>query len=161
MPWQPNYCEPVIRDATYGEVRDVQLAVLRPFGALPGDSEPTAGWLHVAAETDGRIVGACTIGPSSWQHPEVVALPEPQWQLRSMAVLPEFRGGTGSALLGAAVARARAAGAASLWANARVEALGLYLRRGWSAVGPEWVKTGIGPHRWIVLTDLSSGVGEE
>lgn len=161
MPCLPNYCERVIREATYNEVRDVQLTVLRPNGALPGDSEPTAGWLHVAAEIDGQIVGACTIGPSPWQHPEVAALPEPQWQLRSMAVLPEFRGGTGTALLEAVVDRARVAGAASLWANARVAALGLYLRRGWVVVGPEWIKTGIGPHRWIVLTDLSLGAAKE
>lgn len=139
----------------------MQLAVLRPNGALPGDKQPAGQWLHVAAEVGGRIVGACTVGPSVWEHKDITELAEPPWQLRSMAVLPEFRGGTGSALLTAAVSLASASGAASLWANARVEALGLYLRQGWAVVGPEWVKPGIGPHRWIVLHDLSMNRCEE
>jgi hypothetical protein len=45
---------------------------------------------------------------------------------------------------------AAGAGAASLWADARVAALNLYLRGGWAVVGQEWHKPGIGPHRWIV-----------
>ncbi len=151
----------MIRDATYDEVRAVQLQVLRPQGPLPGDAEPTGEWLQVAAEIQGQVVGACSVGPSPWSHPEIVTLNEPQWQLRSMAVLPDFRGGTGAALLRAAVARAMEAGANSLWANARVPALGLYLRAGWQVAGPEWIKSGIGPHRWIVLTDLSGTELEE
>jgi GNAT superfamily N-acetyltransferase len=154
MPWGSNYCEYVIRVATYEEVRAVQLEILRPHGALPGDTQPTDEWLHVAAEVDARIVGACSVGPARWHHPQVVALPEPHWQVRSMAVLPEFRGGVGAALLGAAVELANGSGAGSLWANARVEALNLYLRAGWQIVGPEWIKAGIGPHRWIVRRPL-------
>lgn len=142
----------MIRQATYDEVRAVQLRVLRPNGPLPGDTEPGPGWLHVAAEVDGRVVGACSVGPSEWTHPDVAQLPAPAWQLRSMAVLPAFRGGTGEALLGAAVDMAWGSGAACLWANARVEALGLYTRCGWQVVGEEWLKPGIGPHRWIIRT---------
>lgn len=150
MPWQPNYCEAVIRDATQAEVRGVQLAVLRPHGPLPGDVDPPAGGLHVAAVVAGRVVGACSVAPQPWPHPDLMELPAPQWQLRSMAVLPEYRGGTGTALLAAAEQRAVRSGAASLWANARVAALGLYRRAGWLVVGPEWEKVGIGPHHWIV-----------
>lgn len=68
-----------------------------------------------------------------------------------MAVLPEYRGGTGAALLSAAVDIAWTGGARGLWATARREALGLYLRGGWQVVGPEWHKAGVGPHRFIVL----------
>ena len=150
MPCPSNYCEPVIVDATSEEVRAVQQAVLRPDGPLPGDTDHPLDWLHVAAIVGGEVVGACSIGPSPWAHPELLELPEPQWQLRSMAVLPHHRGGTGSLLLAAAVRRARQAGAQSLWANARVEALNLYLRAGWRVVGPQWHKPGVGPHRWIV-----------
>lgn len=146
----------MIREATYAQVRAVQQAVLRPNGPLPGDSEPLNGWLHVAAEVEGVIVGACTIGPAPWRHPNVCELAEPQWQLRSMAVVSEHRGGTGTALLHAAMERAWAAGAVSLWANARVEALNLYLRAGWQVVGDEWFKPGVGPHRWIIRTRLST-----
>lgn len=140
-----------VRDATLEEVRAVQLRVLRPDGPLPGDTGPPRGWLHVAAEQDGNIVGACSIGPASWSHPELAELPAPTWQLRSMAALPGHRGGTGAMLLEAAVARAQDAGAASMWAQARVAALTLYLRGGWTAVGPEWHKPGVGPHRWVTL----------
>ena len=140
-----------VRDATLDEVRAVQLRVLRPEGPLPGDTGPPPGWLHVAAEDHGDVVGACSIGPAVWPHPDLVDLPPPTWQLRSMAVLPGYRGGTGAMLRDAAVARARAAGAASMWAQARVPALTLYLRGGWTAVGREWLKPGVGPHRWVTL----------
>jgi GNAT superfamily N-acetyltransferase len=153
MPWRSNYCGGVtsVRSATLDEVRAVQLAVLRPHGPLPGDQEPPADWVHLAADSDGTVIGACSVGPNPWPHPQLCALPAPQWQLRSMAVLPERRGGVGAALLVAAVEQAWAGGAASLWAQARVEALRLYLRGGWSVVGEEWLKPGIGPHRWITL----------
>ena len=141
----------MIRDATQSEVRDVQLEVLRPHGPLPGDADPPADCLHVAAVVAGRVVGACSVGPAQWSHPELMELPAPQWQLRSMAVLPHYRGGTGTALLEASVRRAERGGAASLSANARVAALGLYQRAGWTIVGPQWDKAGIGPHHWIVF----------
>lgn len=141
----------MIRDATSDEIREVQQAVLRPHGPLPGDIDHPSDWLHVAAVIDATVVGACSVGPSPWTHPEIVELPAPQWQLRSMAVQSENRGGTGSQLLAAAMTRAQRAGAGSLWANARVEALNLYLRAGWRIVGEEWLKPGIGPHRWIVF----------
>jgi hypothetical protein len=32
-----------------------------------------------------------------------------------------------------------------------MEALGFYERGGWTAVGPEWVKPGVGPHRYVTL----------
>lgn len=145
----------VIRQATYEEVRAVQQAVLRPNGPLPTDSEPREGWLHVAALVEGQVAGACTVGPAAWHRPDVCSLPPPQWQLRSMAVLPGFRGGAGAALLAAAVDLAGRHGAGSLWANARVAALNLYLRGGWRIVGEPWDKPGIGSHRWIVFADMT------
>ncbi len=132
----------------------MQLSVLRPNGPLPGDSEPGPECRHVAAEVEGRIVGSCSICPAAWPHPQVTTLPEPTWQLRSMAVLPDFRGGTGTQLLSAAVDLAWRSGAACLWANARVAALGLYRRCGWTVVGEQWQKPGVGPHRWITLMRL-------
>lgn len=141
----------LVRSASRDEVRAVQSAVLRPDGPLPGDSAHPPDWLHVAAQVDGRIVGACSVGPAAWQHGDVAQLPTPQWQLRSMAVLPQFRGGVGGALLAAAMTAARDAGAACLWANARVRALGLYTRAGWQVVGDEWMKPGVGAHRWVVV----------
>ena len=135
-----------IRQATYDEVRPVQQAVLRPDGPLPADTPMPDDWVHVAAVLDGSVVGACSTGPRPWPHPELADLLEPQWQLRAMAVLPQHRGGVGAKLLAAIVALSPG----SLWAEARIAALPLYLRGGWLVVGEQWHKPGIGPHRWIV-----------
>jgi N-acetylglutamate synthase-like GNAT family acetyltransferase len=143
----------IVRPASIDDVRPVQQAVLRPAGPLAGDQPHPADWLHFAAEIDGEVVGACSVGPSAWTHRDLCVLPAPTWQLRSMAVVPVHRGGVGARLLAAAVSGADAAGAESLWANARVAALNLYLRGGWQVVGEQWHKPGIGPHRYVVLTD--------
>lgn len=129
----------------------MQLRVLRPHGPLPGDGEHPPDWLHYAAWLDGRVVGACSVGPGAWPHPELAQLAEPHWQLRSMAVLPPARGGTGTRLLAAAVAGAQQAGSGGLWAQARCEAVSLYTRAGWRVVGDQWWKPGVGPHRYVVL----------
>ncbi len=148
-----NYCGGVliVRPASIEEVRPVQQAVLRPAGPLAGDRPHPPDWLHFAAEIDGEVVGACSVGPSDWTDLDVCALPTPTWQLSSMSVLPAHRGGVGAQLLVAAVSGADAAGANCLWANARVAALNLYLRGGWMIVGEPWDKPGVGPHRYVVL----------
>ena len=70
-----------------------------------------------------------------------------------MAVREDLRGsGVGLRVLTLAVTTARDHGAATLWAEARVAALTFYMRAGWSVVGEQWDKPGVGPHRWIVLT---------
>ncbi len=126
------------------------LRVLRPDGPLPGDQPPPHDWLHIVAEVAGQVVGGCSMGPAAWTHPEILELPPPTWQLRSMAVLPEHRGGTGTEVLRAAGEAASRAGAAALWANARTAAINLYTRAGWTIVGDEWMKAGVGPHRYVV-----------
>jgi GNAT superfamily N-acetyltransferase len=141
----------IVRPASIDEVRPVQQVVLRPAGPLAGDRPHPPDWRHFAAEIDGEVVGACSVGPSDWTHLDVCLLPAPAWQLRSMSVLPAHRGGVGAQLLAAAVSGAEAAGASSLWANARVAALNLYLRGGWTVVGQPWDKPGVGPHRYVVL----------
>ena len=149
-----NYCEAVLRVrlASPDEVRGVQLQVLRPLGPLPGDRPHPATWRHLAAEVDGRVIGAVSVGPAPWERPDVAPLPQPHWRLRSMAVLPEYRGGVGANLLAAAVTTARGAGAGGLWASARDGALGLYRRGGWRVVGEQWDKPGIGPHHYVLLS---------
>lgn len=69
-----------------------------------------------------------------------------------MAVLPDYRGGVGSQLLDAVVTAAVHGGAGSCWANAREAAVSLYVRGGWEVVGDPWVKRGVGPHRFVVLS---------
>lgn len=142
----------IVRPASVAEVRAVQLQVLRPGGPLSGDRPFPSDWRHLAALVGGEVIGACSIGPSQWLRPDLARPPEPQWQLRSMAVLPDHRGGVGAALLSAASDVAAHEGVGCLWATARVRALGLYLRGGWVVVGPEWDKPGVGPHRYVIST---------
>jgi GNAT superfamily N-acetyltransferase len=67
-----------------------------------------------------------------------------------MVVAESERGtGIGRAVLDRAVEVAAARGAGSMWAEARSSALGFYRRAGWTVVGDEWIKPGIGPHRYI------------
>ena len=144
----------VVRVATLAEVRPLQQAVLRPDGPLPGEPPVPEDMQCVGAYDDGVLVGTGAVLRRPWPGPG--SLPEPVWQLRSMAVDSAHRGrGVGSAVLAAATELARAEGAVSLWAEARVAALGLYRRAGWTIVGDEWVKPWVGPHRWI-RRDLSA-----
>jgi L-Ala-D/L-Glu epimerase len=142
--------ELVVRVAKLAEVRPLQLAVLRPNGPLPGDQPPPAGALHVAALRDGVVIGAATVLPERWPGPGAIA--EPVWRLRAMVVAEAVRGtGVGRAVVDRAVVLAAAQGACSLWAEARSSALGFYERSGWTVIGDEWIKAGIGPHRYIQM----------
>ncbi|HEX6887600.1 MAG TPA: GNAT family N-acetyltransferase [Candidatus Nanopelagicales bacterium] len=139
-----------VRVAQLAEVRPLQLAVLRPNGPLPGDAPPPAEALHVGAFDDGEAVGAASVMPAPWPGPG--SLPEPAWQLRSMAVRGDRRGsGVGSHVLRLAEDTAAGQGAVALWAAARLAALRFYQRAGWTPVGELWVKPGIGPHRYVTL----------
>ncbi len=140
--------ELVVRVAELDEVRPLQRAVLRPNGPLPGDRPPSADALHVAALRNGSVIGAATLLPEEWPGPGVVR--HPSWRLRAMVVAEAERGtGVGRAVLDRAVELAVSQGVGSLWAEARSSALGFYERTGWTVDGDEWIKAGIGPHRYI------------
>ncbi|HRY11299.1 MAG TPA: GNAT family N-acetyltransferase [Candidatus Nanopelagicales bacterium] len=140
----------IVRPASVAEVRGVQMQVLRPRGPLPGDRPFTADWRHLAALRNGEVIGACSLGPAPWPRADLAQPPPPQWQFRSLAVLPAHRGGVGSALVAAATGLATDEGVGSLWATARVAALSLYERQRWQVVGPEWDKPGVGPHKYVI-----------
>jgi GNAT superfamily N-acetyltransferase len=140
--------ELIVRGAALEEVRPLQLAVLRPNGPLPGDRPPPDGALHMAALRDGSVIGAATLVPEAWPGPGVVR--SPSWRLRAMVVAEAERGsGVGRAVLDRAVELAVSRGVGSLWAEARSSALGFYERSGWTVDADEWIKAGIGPHRYI------------
>lgn len=147
----------VARGADIAAARALQTRIMRPNGPLPTDREPPPDWLQLVARVDGDggdIVGAARFGPSPWPRPDLADPPDPAWQLRSVAVLPEHRGaGVGAALVAEAQSVAADNRAATLWAEARVAALSLYQRLGWHTAGAEWDKPGVGPHRfvWIAL----------
>lgn len=137
-----------MRVADASEVRPLQLEVLRPNGPLPGDRPPADDARHVAALRDGVVIGAATVLPEPWPGPG--QLKEPVWRLRAMVVAEAERGaGIGRCVLDQAVALAASQGADSMWAQARSPVLGFYRGAGWTIVGEEWIKPGVGPHRYI------------
>jgi GNAT superfamily N-acetyltransferase len=127
--------------------RELRRSVLRPElpagAALPGDDLPAA--VHLAAvaragnDSDDRgdgdpVTALCTCfvypDPCPW-------LPDrPAWHLRQMATLPQRRGeGLGGAVLEAAIAYVRHAGAELIWCNGRERAVPFYARHGFSPHG--------------------------
>jgi predicted GNAT family N-acyltransferase len=71
-----------------------------------------------------------------------------------VCVLAQARGrGVGGALVRAAVAAARAAGARRVWLTAQVRAIPFYEALGFAAEGPEFDDAGI-PHRLMVLSSI-------
>lgn len=139
-----------VRVAALEVVRPLQLALLRPDGPLPGDEPPPARARYIAALAGSAVVGAASVHPTPYPGPG--ELPDPTWQLRGMVVRSDVRGrGIGRRVLECAVRLAHDEGAAALWAAARIEALRFYGSAGWTVVGPEWIKPGIGPHRYITL----------
>jgi predicted GNAT family N-acyltransferase len=71
--------------------------------------------------------------------------------LGRVCVLASARGrGVGGALVQAAVAAARAAGARRVWLTAQVRAIPFYEAHGFATEGPEFDDAGI-PHRLMVL----------
>lgn len=133
-----------VRSANVEELIDLRHRVLR--AGLPvatahfdGDHEPDA--VHLVAESNGRIVGCCTLIRRPYDGRD-------GWQLRGMAVEPEFqRSGVGRALL-AEVDRFMGTQpeALVLWCNARVPASGFYLRFGWDIVSKVFDISTAGPH---------------
>ena len=132
-------------------MRPLQLAVLRPNGPLPGDQPPPADALHVAALRDGVVIGAATVLPERWPGPGMVR--EPAWRLRGMVVAEAERGtGIGRAVLDQAVVLAAASGRRLAVGRGPVLGPGVLPGApGGPCVGDEWIKPGIGPHRYIRL----------
>lgn len=135
-----------------GLARSLQVRILRPDGPLPTDREPGPDWRTLAAWRARQIVGAVTICSEPWPRPDLIGLPAPHGRLRALAVDPRRRGhGVGSQLVDAAGRWAQLHGMTGLWAEVREEAVPLYLRLGWAAVGGLWHKPGVGPHRYCVM----------
>jgi predicted GNAT family N-acyltransferase len=91
----------------------------------------------VALDSAGRPVGTGRLLPGG--------------RIGRMAVLKEWRGqGVGAALLRALLDRARERGLEKVVLHAQKQAMGFYLRFGFSALGEEFSEAGI-PHREMAL----------
>jgi hypothetical protein len=128
-------------------------AVLRPDQtldemALPGDDDPaTAAFAATDAGGEVQSVARITLEAPPFSAGELAPPGTPAWRLRGMATRPEARGqGIGSAVLQACINYVSSQGGGLLWCNARVPAVGLYRRGGFTTYAEEWVDPVIGPH---------------
>ena len=135
-------------------VRPLRQTVLRPGrppaeSVYPGDDDPRSA--HVAARLGGPIGEIVAVGSLL---PDAPPWPVPDedggrcWRVRGMAARPGLRGrGFGTAVLDELLRRAGEAGSALVWCNARLPALGLYARAGFTPVGEPFELPDIGPHQ--------------
>jgi ribosomal protein S18 acetylase RimI-like enzyme len=136
-----------------GDTLALRQAVLRPHQtldevALPGDDDPsTAAFAAVDAAGGLLSVARVTLEAAPFPTGELSSAGTREWRLRGMATQPDARNrGIGSAVLQAAINYVGARGGGLLWCNARVPAVGLYQRAGFTTHGEEWLDPDIGPH---------------
>lgn len=135
-----------IRPITADQTRLLRHQVLRPRQrpeelVYPGDDEP--GSLHVGYFVDGTLVGIASVV----RRPMPGEADASAWQLRGMAVLPEFRGsGAGAAMLRLCISHVARNQGKILWCNARTPAVGFYRRLGFNINGEEFQVPVSGPH---------------
>ena len=145
---------PEIRDITALDAHPLRKDVLRrgladPDVHYPQDDDPRS--FHLGAYDDGALAAVATFTPAAteWRDGAVA------WQLRGMAVTDALQGtGVGAAIIDAACARLRAAGAAVLWCNARDTAQGFYARLGFSVCGDGFVTADSGLPHHVMVCDL-------
>ena len=109
--------------------------------------------VHLGAFDGERLIGVATFFPDPYPgRPGALA-----WRLRGMATMEGVRGrGIGRALLERGIALAREAGAALVWCNGRLPAVGFYLKLGFEIDSGIIDPHGTGPHHRLVR-DLASG----
>ncbi len=135
----------LIREVASADTHALRRSVLRGDDpdaevAFPGDDAD--GALHLGAFVDGELVGVASFLPHA--DPDGT---EPATRIRGMAVDGAHRGqGVGERLLEEGLARFTG----RAWANARVEVVGWYERRGFEAVGEAFTTPDTGlPHRYV------------
>jgi GNAT superfamily N-acetyltransferase len=111
----------------------------REAALFDGDNNPSS--LHFGAFDGHRLVGCVTLHASRWEE-------QSAWQLRGMAVAPEYRkAGVGGALLRVAEDHLSTDGKTRmLWCNARVPAAAFYQKFGWQIVSEVFEIPTAGPH---------------
>jgi GNAT superfamily N-acetyltransferase len=145
---------PEIREIGALDAHPLRRTVLRrgidkPDVHYPQDDDPAS--FHLGAYDGDTLVAVASFTPASttWRDGAVA------WQLRGMAVADDQQGaGVGTAIIDAAKARVRAAGASVLWCNARDTALGFYERMGFTVFGDGFVTPDSGLPHHVMVCDL-------
>lgn len=133
-----------------GRTLSLRHAVLAAPGAqeprhLPGDDEPTTV-AFAAVDAEDEVLGVVRISLEAPPFP-TGAMTAPARRLRGMATRQDWRNrGIGSAVLRSAMAYVASQGGDLVWCNARMPAIGLYRRAGFTTYGEVWVDPLYGPH---------------
>jgi GNAT superfamily N-acetyltransferase len=119
--------------------RVLRFGLPRETAVFAGDAFATSR--HFAAvDGEGWVVGCLTLHLNAWEG-------RPAYQLRGMATDDSVRGkGVGMRLMESAEAFVVGSGVGVMWCNARVPAVGFYLRAGWEVVSAEFDIPTAGPH---------------
>lgn len=96
------------------------------------EMEEDAGGIHFGAFKDDKLAGIISLFQK-----------ETSFQFRKLAVDPAFQHmGVGSSLLKQITTHAKANGGTLVWCNARVSAIGFYVKAGYSGTGKTFSKNG-------------------
>jgi GNAT superfamily N-acetyltransferase len=145
---------PDVREITALDAHPLRKDVLRrgladPAVHYPQDDDPRSFHLGVFDGEALIAVASFTPAPTPWRAGADA------WQLRGMAVSDDRQtSGIGTAIIDAARARVRAAGASVLWCNARDTARGFYARLGFSVYGDGFVTADSGLPHHVMVCDL-------
>jgi predicted GNAT family N-acyltransferase len=147
MPAMPPDPAPVLQRVTADRIIDLRHTVLRagyPRASAHFDGDDLDTTLHVAAILGGTVVGCATYMRQN--HGE-----EPAYRLRGMATDPAWRGtGLGAKLLNLTDILMQSDPIRLRWCNARVPAIGFYLKQGWQVVSDEFDIPTAGPHHRMI-----------
>ncbi len=139
------------------EIIKLRQLVLHPSGPVERvmyakDYERLA--LHVLIRKDSELVAVGSLLPEDENEAQSFSA----WRIRGMAVKPEVQGqGLGSIILNEMFEYLQNIESQTqvqpqlIWCNARIEALNLYTRMGFTALDGEFLIPGSGPHRSLKL----------
>ena len=117
---------------------------------LPGDEEEDTQ--HFGAFQSNLLVGIVSV--YALAHPSFKDIAPYSWQLRAIAVVPEWRQhGIGKALIDVSMQYCREQHGQRIWCHAREPVLDFYGHLGWRQQGERFVIPKIGPH-YMMLNDL-------
>lgn len=139
-----------VRRISHKDTYKIRQLILRPNGTekdchFEGDNEDQT--FHLGAFVDSQLVSIASFFFE--RHPK---FDEPyQFRLRGMATLNEHRmKGLSSALLNRGFPIVKQNQCHLVWCNARLEAVGFYLKNGFEKVSEEFDVPNIGPHILMV-----------
>ena len=128
--------------STYS-VRQVVLRKGKPIESCYFNGDDDVNTVHFGLFQDQELIGVVSV--YQVQNPEFIE--NNQFQIRGMAILPEFQGkGFGEKLLKEAEKHCWKEQADLIWFNARERAISFYKKSGYEIIGKSFYITDVGTH---------------